>query len=327
MNTFGNIFTVQLFGASHAPEIGVIIEGCPAGVPLTVDDFLSALHRRKPLVSGTTARLEDDIPELRRGVSNNYTTGDTIEIAFKNNNTRPQDYDFGGFYRPGHADYTSAVKYGHEKTLSGGGFFSGRTTVALVAAGIVAAKITPGVSYQAFLKEIGGSSDFEAVVSAAVVSGDSLGGIVHCDIFGVPAGLGEPYFDSLESLMSHAMFSIPGIKAISFGDGIRAASMKGSEFNDCYSGDHGKTFTNHAGGIQGGISNGNPISFDVYVRPPSSISKPQISFNSLTGKIEEFSVPGRHDVCFALRLPVVIEMMAACVVADATLRASNKTTS
>lgn len=319
MNTFGEIFNIQLIGASHEPEIGIAIEGCPAGIPLSVADFLPALQRRKPLREGTTPRLEDDIPEIRSGVSEGISTGNCIEVFFANQNIRPDDYKFGGFYRPGHADYVAKEKYGHTEPVAGGGIFSGRTTVALVAAGVVASKIIPDIRFAANLVEVGGSTDIEAVVKEAASEGDSLGGKIRCEITGVPVGWGEPYFDSLESLLSHAIFSIPGVKAISFGEGIHVASMKGSAVNDLYSGENGQTFTNQLGGINGGISNGNIIYFDVYVRPPASISKPQFTYNSLTQMMGEFSISGRHDVCFALRLPVVIEMLAACVIADAKL--------
>lgn len=319
MNSFGRLFQIRLFGGSHDSETGVIITGCPAGIVLKPDDFRKALTRRKPGAVGTTARLEDDIPLIKSGIENSLTTGESIVIAFENKNVRSSDYDFGGFFRPGHADFVAFKKYGNSHPMQGGGMFSGRTTIGLVAAGVVASKIISEIEISAQLSHVGGSNNIEAMLKAAIEEADSLGGVIECTVQGIAAGLGEPYFDSIESIISHAMFSIPGIKAISFGKGIEAASMKGSEYNDCFIDANGNTATNNAGGINGGISNGNNVVFTVFVRPPASIPKEQYTYNFETGTMGCLQISGRHDVCFALRLPIVVEMMTAVVLADFVL--------
>ena len=257
---------------------------------------------------------------------------------FKNTNTRSQDYaKLIDVPRPGHADFTANVKYGGFQDPRGGGHFSGRLTLPVVAAGVVAKKIlaetieeeTNGhVQFRcaARLVEIGGIADetrWEAALDAAQKEGDSLGGIVECVVDGIPAGLGEPFWDSVESRLSHALFAIPGVRGVEFGDGFAAARMKGSEHNDCFTpdgidGHEGLVTpaTNHAGGINGGITNGNPLVFRVAFKPTSSIAKAQKTFDFAKGEMTTLQVPGRHDTCFALRTPVVVEAMAAIVLAD-----------
>jgi chorismate synthase len=322
MNSFGKIFQLKIFGSSHAPNVGIHIDGCPAGIPLAVSDFASALQRRSAGSFGTTARREKDIPEIQAGVMNGFTTGDRITISFENTDIRSEDYEFNGFFRPGHADFTSFTKYQGTHDLRGGGQASGRMTVALVAAGVVAQKLIDPVIVKAFLTEAGGSSNIETAVANAVEKKNSIGGIIECSVQNVPVGWGEPFFNSMESLISHAVFAIPGIKAIGFGAGIECAKMMGDECNDVFINAEGKTNTNHSGGINGGISNGNDIVFKVYVKPTSSIGLPQKTFNFVTGKIDDFTVKGRHDACFALRVPPVIEAVTAIVLADFKLQYS-----
>ena len=313
MNTFGNIFRITLYGESHGTEIGIVIDGCPAGIPLSVDEMMPWIERRRTGRFGGSSRTESDIPEIRSGLYNGHTTGTPILIAFKNENIRNDDYKFDGFFRPGHADYTAHIKYNGFNNPLGSGQFSGRMTLPLVAAGYVAKKIIPDVEISAsFLPEC-----LKNVEKA--MPDDSAGGIVECRILNINAGIGEPFFNSIESMISHAMFSIPGAKAIEFGNGIASASMIGSEYNDCYINEHGHTATNNCGGINGGISNGNEIVFRTYFHPTPSIAKKQHTFNFDTKQMQDFEIHGRHDVCYALRTPVIVEALTAIVITDLTL--------
>jgi chorismate synthase len=223
--------------------------------------------------------------------------------------------------RPGHADWTAWLKSGGFNDPRGGGHFSGRLTVALVAAGVVAKKLIAPAEVRARLVEAGGSTDIDAVVEQARADGDSVGGLIECRASGVPPGLGEPFFDSLESLISHAVFAVPAVKGIEFGAGFAAAGMRGSEMNDAILDVSGRTATNHAGGINGGISNGNEIMFRAVVKPTSSIGVSQRTVDLRTGEPREIRVGGRHDACIALRVPVVIEAVTAIVLTDALLLA------
>ncbi len=333
MNIFGNKFKITLFGASHAPVVGVLIEGVPTGIPLSVNDFEEDLKRRKSGILGTTPRIEEDIPEILSGVTGICTDGTPLVIVFKNNNVASADYEkFLETPRPGHADFTASIKYNYFNDIRGGGAFSGRMTLPLVAAGVVAKKIISPMEVSAHLSEAGGvtfsksgtspleNEEFRKLLEKTIAEGDSIGGVVECICNNVPIGLGAPFFDSLESQISHLAFSVPGIRGIEFGDGFAAARMKGSEHNDCFIDKEGHTLTNGAGGINGGISNGNPIVFRVAAKPTSSISKPQKTFNFVKEEMEMLTIEGRHDACFALRLPVVIEAVAASVLCDAILR-------
>ncbi|MBR1509213.1 MAG: chorismate synthase [Bacteroidales bacterium] len=373
MNTFGNKFRVSIFGESHGPFIGVTIDGVLPGLPLNADDFVQDIARRKPGAQGTTPRKESDIPEIVSGIYEGHATGAPLTIVFRNENTRSEDYEsFRKNPRPGHADFTANLKFGGFNDPRGGGHFSGRLTLPIVAAGVVAKKMLYFAKFHAVLKEVGGISEPSAwtdALKAAEAEGDSLGGVVECVVAGLPIGLGEPFWDSAESLISHAIFSIPGVRGIEFGDGFQAAAMKGSEHNDlfpehhcchseqseeghhcchgeheeghhcchdeegsdheCCHGEHDEEHhccheeqgeehhccgshhrpqppvTNHAGGVNGGITNGNPLVFRVAFKPTSSIAKA--------------GIPGRHDVCFALRTPVIVEAMAAIVLVDLAL--------
>lgn len=318
MNTTGRIFRVSIFGESHGPAIGVTLDGVPEGMDLSVDDFSEDIARRAPGAAGTTARMESDTPEIVSGVHDGHTTGAPLTILFRNENTRPGDYDdFDEMPRPGHADYVAAVKWDWANDPRGGGHFSGRLTLPVVAAGVVAKKALEGITFDAKLIEMGGCGNrlkWPEMLEAAAAEGDSLGGIVECVISGVPIGLGEPFFDSVESLISHAIFSIPGVRGIEFGDGFKAAAMKGSEHNDPF-GPEGPV-KNGAGGVNGGITNGAPLVFRVAFKPTSSIAKPQRTYNFKTERMDTLSIKGRHDVCFAQRTPVIVEAMAAIVLAD-----------
>jgi chorismate synthase len=289
-------------------------------MPLSPEDFMPDLERRKAGAAGTTPRKEEDIPLLISGHFEAHTTGAPLTILFENNNTRSSDYTaLKDTPRPGHADFVLNRKFNGFNDYRGGGHSSGRLTASLVAAGVVAKKILAGITVEAWLAEAGGSTDIEGAVRRAVEDQDSIGGIVACRVQGLPVGLGEPFFDSVESLISHAVFAIPAIKGIAFGSGFEAAAMKGSIHNDPITGSSGATATNNAGGINGGITNGNELYFKVAVKPPSSTPKEQVTWNSATDRMESFTVKGRHDLCVALRVPVVLEAVTAIVLADLLL--------
>ena len=320
MNSFGTIFRTHVFGESHGKIIGVLIDGCPAGIPLAIDDFKDDLARRKAGASATTSRIEDDIPLIQSGVFNGFTTGAPICIVFENNNIQSKDYDQLKIQpRPGHADFVAQQKFHGFNDHRGGGHFSGRLTLALVAAGVIAKKILNGIEVTAKLIEAGGNKNIEEAVALAVKNQDSIGGIVECKVAGLPVGLGEPFFNSVESLISHAVFSIPAIKGIEFGSGFSSVRLTGSEHNDSIIDAAGKTKTNFAGGINGGITNGNELVFRVAVKPPSSTPQAQQTMNMKSGKVEELMVGGRHDLCIALRVPVVLESVTGLVIADLML--------
>ena len=374
MNTFGRKYRVSIFGESHGELIGVVLDGVPAGLELTPEDFTQDILRRKSGAKGTTPRIEADAPRIVSGVFDGVTTGAPLTIVFENTNTKSGDYSlFAAMPRPGHADLTAALKWDDCQDPRGGGHFSGRLTLPVVAAGVVAKKIlqdatmldeTPFAGVNAHIVELGGiprkanglsndgqagaelasespeqknagclyqesvgslsqmPEEWQAAIDAAIKEGDSLGAVVECTVPEIDPGYGEPFWDSVESTIAHAVFSIPGVRGLEFGDGFAAAAMKGSEHNDPI-GPDGRPVKNGAGGVNGGITNGAPITFRVAFKPTSSIRKPQQTFNFVTGQMDTLEVPGRHDVCFALRAPIVVEAMTAIVLADLVL-ISNK---
>ena len=323
MNRFGRIFRVELFGESHGKEVGAIIDGCPPGISLAPEDFEADLARRRSGGAGTTPRREYDIPRIVSGVYRGRSSGSPICISFSNGDTIPGDYErFADVPRPGHADFTSRVKYGGYSDPHGSGHFSGRITVGLVAAGVVAKKILAGTDFSTSIVSAGGQSDVGAAVEAAAAADDSVGAIVETRVRGLPAGLGEPFFDACESLVAHAVFAVPGIRGVEFGDGFRAASMRGSQHNDPFVDASGKTSRNGSGGVNGGITNGNELVVRAAVKPTSSIAAPQSTFDFQRGEMTQLVIGGRHDACIALRSAVVIEAAIAIALADLSLAAA-----
>ena len=337
MNTFGRKYRVSIFGESHGELIGVTLDGVPAGLELSEQDFEADILRRKSGARGTTPRIEADQPMIVSGVFEGHTTGAPLTIVFKNTNTHSSDYSlFAAMPRPGHADLTAALKWDDCQDPRGGGHFSGRLTLPIVAAGVVAKKMlsdmtmldeTPCNAVQARIVELGGIALGDASASLdmpdawkeaidnAIKEGDSLGAVVECTVPDIDPGYGEPFWDSVESCLAHAIFAIPGVRGLEFGDGFAAAAMKGSEHNDPI-GEDGRPVKNGSGGVNGGITNGAPITFRVAFKPTASIRKAQQTYNFATGQMDTLEVPGRHDVCFALRAPVVVEAMTAIVLAD-----------
>src|SRR5258706_12025105 len=318
MNSFGRIFRISIFGESHGESVGIVMDGCPAGLPLTVEDFLPDLERRKGgTQKGTTPRQEEDLPIFKSGIFNNRTTGAPITILFENKNIRSGDYERQrDVPRPGHADFVAKAKAGGFEDYRGSGHFSGRLTVALVAAGVIAKKLLSQIKVESKILEIGGETDLDKGLQKAIDNKDSIGGIIECRVNGLPVGLGEPFFDSAESLLGHIVFAIPAVRGIEFGTGFAAAKMFGSEHNDAIENMQGKTKTNHAGGIVGGLTNGNELVFRIAIKPTSSTPKEQTTLNWETEKIETASVKGRHDLCIALRVPVILEAVTAIILAD-----------
>lgn len=320
MNTIGRIFRVSVLGESHGGCVGVLVDGCPAGLEISPGIMEADLGRRRGGGRGATARREADVPIIKSGVFNGKSTGAPILVLFENRDMDSSEYEkTRDAPRPSHADLSARQKYGGFNDYRGGGHFSGRLTAGLVAAGAVAKKLLGRVKVEARVLEAGGSADINDAVGKARKEGDSVGGIVECRISGIPPGLGEPFFDSAESLLGHVAFSIPAVKGVEFGAGFAGAGMRGSAFNDSIVDREGKTATNNSGGINGGITNGNEIVFRVAIRPTASIPKEQKTVDLKSGRESTISVSGRHDACIALRVPVVLEAVSAIVLADLML--------
>jgi chorismate synthase len=322
MNTFGRSFRITTFGESHGPALGVVIDGCPALVPLSAEDIQPVLDKRKPGVGPLTSqRAEPDRVEILSGVFEGMTTGMPIALLIRNADARSSDYDaLQEVYRPGHADYTYQEKYGF-RDHRGGGRSSGRETVGRVAAGAVAAKCLArrGIDISGMVEEIHGVSDpsaMEEEIRKAKQEGDSVGGIIRLSATGVPAGLGDPVFGKLDAQIAAAMMGIGAVKGVEIGDGFAGARLKGSEHNDPI--DATGFLSNHAGGILGGISNGNEIVVRIAVKPTASIALPQKT-RTTEGKEAMITVGGRHDPCIVPRLLPVAEAMLALVLMDSFL--------
>lgn len=346
-STFGSIFKITTWGESHGKGIGVVLDGCPAGLPLSEEDIQIYLDRRKPGQSRyATQRRESDAAEILSGVFCGKTTGTPISMVVFNRDQKSKDYgDLASYYRPGHADYTFDAKYGF-RDYRGGGRSSGRETIGRVAAGAVAAKFLKqlGISCTAYTASIGpirirsfdadeicknplympdssAAAEAERYLETCMKNQDSAGGVIECQIDGIPAGIGDPVFEKLDANLAKAILSIGAVKGFEIGDGFAAASAKGSENNDGFctkkAGTIGKT-SNHSGGVLGGISDGSPIIFRAAVKPTPSISKIQKTV-SQSGEEAEISIHGRHDPIIVPRAVVVVEAMAMLVVADALL--------
>jgi chorismate synthase len=326
MNSWGQIFRVSIWGESHGQQVGVSIDGVPAGIALCEADFSADLDRRRAGAAGTTPRKESDLPHIVSGVYNGFTTGSPLTIEFVNENTQSGDYrNLVKHPRPSHADLVAQQKWDGYNDLRGGGHFSGRITLGLVAAGVVAKKILGNAAeFSTEITEIGGTQDkakFAEILESARTAQDSVGGVIECRAKGISAGLGEPFFDSAESLIAHLLFSVPAVKGVEFGKGFEAARMNGSEHNDAIIDKCGTTATNNAGGIVGGITNGNEIVVRAAIKPTASIAQEQATFNFESNKVEPLVIKGRHDVCIALRAAVVVESAVAIALADLKLRA------
>lgn len=313
MNTIGHLFKLTTFGESHGAAIGGVIDGCPSQLKLDFDFIEKELLRRKTAQSSTASqRKESDHIEWLSGMLDGVTLGAPIAFIVRNEDCKPTDYEpLKDVYRPSHADFTYEQKYGL-RDWRGGGRASARTTLPIVMAGAIAKQLLKAKGIQ-IVAEVSSMGDAEQ----ARKEGDTVGGIVECRITGVPAGLGEPMFGKFSAELAHAMFSLPAVKGFEIGDGFALAKMKGSEVNDTFINKDGKitTLTNHSGGIQGGITNGNDVVFRVAFKPIPSISQPQQTVNR-AGEACQIAIEGRHDVCALLRAVVLVEALAAMVAVD-----------
>jgi len=319
MNSYGTLFKVTLYGESHQEAIGAIVDGVPAGIKIDDEQITSDLMKRQPGAVGTTPRKEKDKFKILSGVFNGYATGSPIHIMIENQNIQSKDYEhLKNQPRPGHADFVAGVKYNGFQDYRGGGRFSGRLTAALTAAGSIAKMIVP-FQFESKLIQVGALKDMEWLdqyLSEVSKAGDSVGGIIEVKVSGIPVGLGEPFFNKLDSEIGKMMFSIPAVKGVEIGKGFAGIEMMGSKFNDEILDARGKTKTNHSGGVSGGISNGNDLIVKVFIKPTSSIQKEQETYNYTTNSVEKLEIGGRHDVCIARRAGIVVENALAIVLAD-----------
>ncbi len=352
-NVYGNSITVTLFGESHGEQIGAVIDGVAPGVPVDMEFIRKQLELRKPHGKISTQRVESDEPNIVSGVFEGKTTGTPICILFDNNNAKSKDYSkTKDLMRPGHADYTAIQKYHGFADYRGGGHFSGRITTSIVAAGAILIKALreKGICIGSHIKKCGSIEDrsfaedtetiqmdieqvneslfpvldkeiserMHAYMEEAAKEGDSVGGVLETVVTGIPAGVGEPWFDTMESMLAHGLFSIPAVKGVEFGEGFGFADMKGSQANDAFEMKDGKvvTKTNHNGGINGGITNGMPMRFRTVIKPTPSIYKKQETINMHTMQNEMMQIEGRHDPAIIHRARVVVDSMTAIVIAD-----------
>ncbi len=348
-NTLGSHVTVTLFGESHGAAVGAVVDGLASGIPVDEDFIRHQLTLRRPVGNLSTPRQEADPFVIESGVYNGKTTGSPILIRIPNNDTKSGDYaPFAATPRPGHADYTAKVKYNGYADPRGGGHFSGRITAAIVAAAaiVIPALERKGITIATHIARIADVADrpfgdlaadmtklnntafavlddtaveaMKAAILAAAEDGDSVGGVLETIVTGLPVGVGEPWFDTLEGTLAHALFSIPAVKGVEFGDGFALAEMRGSEANDCFlkDGDSVTTVTNHNGGINGGISNGMPLVIRTAVKPTPTIHKAQRTLNLETSELTDLIAGGRHDPCIVHRARVVADSMVALTLCD-----------
>ena len=324
MNEFGKLFKVNIYGESHNTSVGVLIDGIPAGISLDVSDFSHDLMARKPQKPSQTARIEADEPIIESGLFNGYTTGTPMLIRFPNNNTQSKDYsNLVTQPRPGHADFVMNKKFNGYNDYRGGGHTSGRLTVGIVAAGVIAKKIT-NFQFKTELVKLGTLTDMskkEEYLNQIVESKDSVGGVVRITVKNTPIGLGEPYFYSLESAVSQILYSIGAVKGVSFGVGFDGCELLGSQYNDSIIDSNGQTATNNNGGVNGGVSNGNDIVINVFVKPTPSIYKEQFTFDFTTGQVESLEIKGRHDNAIVERAMIVLENAVSIALCDLFLLA------
>lgn len=348
-NTFGNSLTVTIFGESHGKAVGAVIDGIAPGISVDEEQIKKLLTLRRPVGDISTPRREEDEFIIESGVFNGFTTGTPICIIIPNNDTRSSDYSDTRYKaRPSHADYTAYCKYHGFEDYRGGGHFSGRITAALVAVGgiLIPALEKKGIKIGTHIKRCGGISDrafadldkdiaylsnapfavldeesgerMTRSIKDARAKGDSLGGVLETAVTGVPAGVGEPWFDTVEGMLSHALFSIPAVKGVEFGAGFNISDMTGSEANDPFITDDGeiRTATNNSGGINGGITNGMPILFSTALRPTPTIAMEQKTVDFYNGTDTILAAKGRHDPCIVHRARIVVDSIAAITVAD-----------
>ena len=348
-NTFGNSISLTIFGESHGEYIGAVLDGLAPGLRIDGEFIRSQLDLRRPAGKISTARREDDDFKIVSGAFNGYTAGTPLTILIPNIAQHSKDYsETRSLARPGHADYTAYAKYHGYEDYRGGGHFSGRITAALVAAGaiVIGALREKGINIGTHIASCAGISDrtfgdiaedisvlnkkafavlddekgdlMKAAVEAAAADGDSVGGVLETAVIGVPAGVGEPWFDTVEGVLSHALFSVPAIKGVQFGDAFAMANGRGSEYNDAYyiSDKEIKTNTNHNGGVNGGITNGMPIIFSCAVKPTPSIFKAQDTVDFIKGENAVIELKGRHDPAVIHRARVVVDSVTALAVAD-----------
>lgn len=322
MNTFGKAFRVQIYGESHGKSIGVIIDGMKPGIKIDYGLIDYDLKRRRPQGVGETKRVEVDSYTIESGIYQGVTTGTPLMISIPNENIRSSDYDFKDTPRPAHTDFVSMVKYEGYNTLPGSGHFSGRLTTPLVIAGAIA-KMMFNYEVSSEFIQVGTKdekTDLLDYIESIQQQKNSVGAVVRITVKGVPVGLGEPFFNSTESVISSILYSIPGIKGVSFGVGFDGVSLLGDAFNDVIIDEKGTTKTNHSGGINGGITNGNDLIINCFIRPASSIGLPQQTFDFKTKQPTTITIEGRHDAFFARRAMVVIENAVMIALADLSLR-------
>jgi chorismate synthase len=319
MNQFGNRFRITLYGESHQANIGVVIDGMPPGISIDEAIIKEDLQKRNPNLVGTTPRKEKDEFVITSGVFNGKSTGSPIHVTIPNKDVKSKDYShIVNHPRPGHSDFVAHKKYFGFNDYRGGGRFSGRLTAPLVVAGSIAKMFLPFTFTNRF-KQIGTLKDMSKLdeyLTDIQAEGDSVGGIIALDVRGIPVGLGEPMFDKLESKIRQMLISIPAVKGVQFGLGFDGVTVKGSEFNDIIDDANGHTKTNNAGGISGGISNGNPLHVSVFIKPTSSIQKTQKTYSFKSESVSDLTIEGRHDVAIVRRAPIVLENALAIVLAD-----------
>ncbi len=323
MNSFGTLYRVTLYGESHQKAIGIVIDGMPAGIKVDHELIEKDLMKRKPSELGTTKRVEPDIYQITSGVFNGYTTGSPIHVTIENLDTQSKDYENLIHHpRPGHADFVSQHKYKGFQDYRGGGRFSGRLTAPLVIAGSFAKMMLP-YTWSHELIQVGECKDLSKLdeyLEDIIAKKESVGGIIELKVTGLNPGLGEPFFGKVESLIGQMLFSIPAVKGVEFGVGFKGIELLGSEFNDCIISEDGKTKTNHSGGINGGITNGNDLIIRVFMKPASSVGVGQDTYHFKHQKVENLKIEGRHDAAIVRRAGIVLENAVAIVLADLFLQ-------